>query len=463
MTEMSYYPATASPRPPGGPGTPAPVLVAAGGPAAQRRATVAFRVILALPHLLALYLLGASAAVVAVIGWLGALVTGRLPRFAATYLSGCLRWYGRAGAYLLLLTDEYPPFALADAAYPVRVGVSPGRLSRLTAAFRVILAIPAAIVSLLLALGVTIVIPVAWLIALIAGRLPGPLHQALAAVLRYAARCRGYLYLLTGAYPAGLFGDKPGVRDVAGAQDGAALVLTRGAKRLVGLFLVLGLLTVAGATAWAGVTIHAARVRHYEITQLDAAVARHDSAVARHNAAVSSEQGAVTEADNAIIQLGAANGTLNSVLNSVLSKIDACGTVTCFDTSSVPAVNGFAAFEGTLRALPVPAAAAAAKNKLAADTASNEQGWTSMAHSVSFGDYEDKATATETAGGRFDNDYPALMATLDKASTALEAQGAALNKAGATLNGQAAALSRRAAVLNVQIANAHVDMANSGS
>jgi hypothetical protein len=167
--------------------------------AAQRRATVAIRLIAAIPYLLAMYLLGIGAPLVGVIGWLGALVTGRLPRFAASYLSGCLRRYCRAGAYLLLLTDEYPPFTLWDAGYPVWLSVGSGRLNRRTVAFRVIVAIPAAIVSMLLACGlVTIVIFTGWLAALIAGRLPASLHQAFAAVLRYTIRYDGYLYLLTG-------------------------------------------------------------------------------------------------------------------------------------------------------------------------------------------------------------------------------------------------------------------------
>jgi len=102
----------------------------------------------------------------------------------------------------------------------VRVAVSPGKLSRLTTAFRVILAIPAAVVSLLLATGTAIVIFIAWLFALAAGRLPGSLHQALAAVLRYAVRYCGYRYLLTGAYPAGLFGDKPGSRTGPASSSG---------------------------------------------------------------------------------------------------------------------------------------------------------------------------------------------------------------------------------------------------
>ena len=82
-----------------------PLLVAAAGPARQSRATVAFRLILVIPHFVVLYLLGVAASVVAVIGWFGALFTGRLPDFAAVYLSGYVRWYCRVAAYLLLLTD----------------------------------------------------------------------------------------------------------------------------------------------------------------------------------------------------------------------------------------------------------------------------------------------------------------------------------------------------------------------
>jgi hypothetical protein len=230
MTETSYYPPTASPRQQGGTGTPGPVLVAVVGPAAQRRATVAIRFILAIPHFLALYFLGIAAFVVVVIGWLGALVTGQLPRFAETYLSGYLRWYSRVGAYLLLLTDEYPPFAFEDAAYPVRLAVGSGRLNRLTVLFRIILAIPAAIVSILLTSGfTTILIFIAWLTALIVGRLPAALHQAFAAVLRYTIRYYGYLYLLTDTYPAGLFGDEPGLQtETVPPSDGSLGYRTAG-------------------------------------------------------------------------------------------------------------------------------------------------------------------------------------------------------------------------------------------
>lgn len=68
MTETSYYPPTSSPRQQVGTRTPGPVLVAVDGPIAQRRATVAIRLILAVPHLFALYFLGIAALAVVVVG-----------------------------------------------------------------------------------------------------------------------------------------------------------------------------------------------------------------------------------------------------------------------------------------------------------------------------------------------------------------------------------------------------------
>jgi hypothetical protein len=423
---------------------------------------VAIRLILAIPHLLALYFLGMAALVVAVIGWAGALVSGRLPRFAATYLSGYLRWYARAGAYLLLLTDEYPPFTLGDAAYPVRLAVGPGRLNRLTVAFRVILAIPAAIVTMLLAYGLmTIVILAGWPTALIGGRLPASLHQALAGVLRYTVRCDGYLCLLTGAYPAGLFGDKPGAQPEAGScgQDaGWRLALSPGAKRLVGVMLVLGLLTVAGGAAWDAATIRAARLRAREISQLDAAVARFNAVVARHNAAVTGLQQAAHQMSDVSTVLTSAHATVLGVLDGPSTDSTNCSTESCFNATSRPGAIAFAAFGRTLRATVVPPGSAAIAKRLIADTADDERDWAGMAMATSFIGGEDSAAAAEQVP--WDSDYAALMASLDNELTALGNQAAQLNTAAATLTSEGAALGRRAAALNVTIS---LRTANPGS
>ncbi len=242
----------------------APVLVAFAGPAPQARTTVAFRLFLAIPQFIVLWALAIAAYVITIIGWFAALFTGRLPAFAAEFLTGFLRWQTRVFGYTILLTDEYPPFTLEDADYPIRVAVRPGRLNRLAVLFRFFLLIPAWIVLAVLAYGaLTLVQFVSWLVVLISGQMPDTLYQALAAVLRYQARVYGFACMLTSAYPGGLYGDLMTVPGgVRGAQTadgyGAAtaeaamapwlLVLSAGTKRLVTGFVILGALLMAGQT-----------------------------------------------------------------------------------------------------------------------------------------------------------------------------------------------------------------------
>jgi hypothetical protein len=202
----------------------APILVSFAGPARQGRWSVLLRAILAIPALVCLYFARWVAWVVLFTGWFGALFTGRLPDYAASYLAGFQRWEVRAYAYLLLLTDTYPPFGLLDADYPVSVTIRPGRLNAAAVFFRLVLVLPAWIIATILwyGLGPIVMIPT-WLIVLIRGRMPQPLYEAIAACLRYWARMKGYWYLLTDAYPDGLFGDpaEPGL-GAAGPAFGAA-------------------------------------------------------------------------------------------------------------------------------------------------------------------------------------------------------------------------------------------------
>ena len=85
------------------------------GPPAQRRdrVRVAFRVVLALPHLVLVCLLSLAWGLTSVIAWLAILFTGRYPRGLYRFAVGVLRWNLRVESYLLLLHDAYPPFSLA--------------------------------------------------------------------------------------------------------------------------------------------------------------------------------------------------------------------------------------------------------------------------------------------------------------------------------------------------------------
>ena len=83
------------------------------------------------------------------------------------------------------------------------------RLNRFAVFFRGTLAIWANIVANVVGGGAAIVAFVAWLITLVTGKLPAPLHLAFTAVLRYQIRYFCYSLLLTSTYPWKLFGDEP--------------------------------------------------------------------------------------------------------------------------------------------------------------------------------------------------------------------------------------------------------------
>jgi len=78
----------------------------------RNRLTVAFRIILVIPHVIVLVLLAIAALVVVIIGLFAVLFTGRWPAGLRDFVVGALRWSTRVNAYFLLLTDEYPPFSL---------------------------------------------------------------------------------------------------------------------------------------------------------------------------------------------------------------------------------------------------------------------------------------------------------------------------------------------------------------
>jgi hypothetical protein len=98
--------------PPFGDG-PYPAELKVERPAGERdRVTVFFRLLLAIPHFLVLWLLSLVWAVTTAIAWIMILLTGRYPETLYGFAIGVLAWGVRVEAYVLLLRDEYPPFTL---------------------------------------------------------------------------------------------------------------------------------------------------------------------------------------------------------------------------------------------------------------------------------------------------------------------------------------------------------------
>lgn len=216
----------------------------------QSRLTVLVRFILAIPHFIVLWVLGIVTFFVAIIAWFAALFTGRLPEGLATWLTGYVAWRTRVSVYMYLLDDAYPPFAFEAPGHSVRIEVRPGPLNRLAVFFRFILVIPAAIIAGIVGAGWGVCAFVFWLIVLIMGRVPAPIFTSTAAVARYQMRESAYWLMLTSAYPKRLFGDEStfeaGNPPVSATQP---LLLSNGARFLIVLYIVLGILAGLGSGA----------------------------------------------------------------------------------------------------------------------------------------------------------------------------------------------------------------------
>lgn len=188
----------------------------------RNRLTTLFRAILAIPHVIlvggvgmgAAYskdtqtsfgaeggLLGAVVFVLVVISWFTILFAGSHLPGIRQFTQYYLRWRTRALAYVMLLTDAYPPFG--DGAYPATFAApdSVGPRRRLSVAFRIFLAIPHFIVLSLVLLGWYLVTIGAWFAILLTGRYPQAFYDFAVGALRWRLRLDAYLLLLVDDYP----------------------------------------------------------------------------------------------------------------------------------------------------------------------------------------------------------------------------------------------------------------------
>lgn len=164
--------------------------------------------LLAIPHLVVMWVLQTVSQVVSIIAWLAILFTGRLPAGLAQFQAMYLRYSLRTYAYAGFLTDQYPPFAF-DAVnddpggHPTSLSISPdleGR-NRLTCFFRIILMIPALIFLAIIVIIATICSILGFFAVLFTGRWPEGLRNFVVANLRISARFGAYASFLTDQYP----------------------------------------------------------------------------------------------------------------------------------------------------------------------------------------------------------------------------------------------------------------------
>ena len=168
----------------------------------RNRLTAFFRLILAIPHLIWVGLWGIVAVLALLANWVATLVTGQSPEGLHNFLAAFLRYQTQVYAYVLLIADPFPGFG-GQPGYPIDLEVDPPRpQNRWTVAFRLILAIPAFIVSGIMGYLNRALAVFSWFVALVLGRVPEGLRNFAAFALRYEQQTAAYTSLLTGRYPS---------------------------------------------------------------------------------------------------------------------------------------------------------------------------------------------------------------------------------------------------------------------
>ena len=185
----------------------------------RSRLTVGFRLPLAIPHILWLYLWGIVAFFAAVGMWFVTLFAGRPPSSLHRFLTRFTRYQLHVIAFLYVAGGPFPGFVGAPASYPIDAQIDgPERQNRWKTGFRLILVFPALFISSAIGTIAYLGAIAAWFVGLFTARVPEGVQAAMVWSLRYQAQLTGYLYMLTDRYPY----SAPGPCDRAAAASPSA-------------------------------------------------------------------------------------------------------------------------------------------------------------------------------------------------------------------------------------------------
>lgn len=168
----------------------------------RNRLTVFFRALLVIPHLIWLVLWGIVALFAAIGNWFATLFTGTSPAGLHGFLASYVRYQLHVGAFLYLIGNPFPGFTGERGSYPIELRIADrAPQNRWIVGFRVVLALPAALLATAFGSFLFTVAILGWFASLFTGTMPLGLRNAGALALRYTAQFYGYLFLVTDAYP----------------------------------------------------------------------------------------------------------------------------------------------------------------------------------------------------------------------------------------------------------------------
>ena len=168
----------------------------------RRRLTVFFRLLLAIPQLIVLFLWAIVVELATIVNWFATLFMGRSPEGLHNFAASFLVYQTRVTAYLYLLAEPWPPFG-SGGDYPVDLRVAaPQQQNRWTVFFRLILAIPAFLLASVFGTLNRVLALVSWFYALATGHISDGIRSIGAYCLRYEQQTFAYILLATDRYPS---------------------------------------------------------------------------------------------------------------------------------------------------------------------------------------------------------------------------------------------------------------------
>lgn len=193
----------------------------------RNRLTTFFRLLLAIPHFIWLFLWSIAVFFAAIANWIVTLLAGTPPASLHRFLSSYVRYLAHLTAYLSLAANPYPGFVGEEGDYPIDIRLPPPEAQpRLTTLVRILLAIPAIVLASTFgstgqgfsstsksnngtsktfkysATGLSVVAGfLGWFAVLARGRMPKGLRDAGAYSVGYHAQALAYLLLVTDRYP----------------------------------------------------------------------------------------------------------------------------------------------------------------------------------------------------------------------------------------------------------------------
>jgi hypothetical protein len=180
-----------------------PIGLVVGDDLKRNRLTVFFRLLLAIPQAIVIGVWGYLVAVAVILAWFAALFAGRVPDGLHSFITRYVRASTHFTAYIFLLADPWPPFFGEPGTYPVDARIDPAaRQSRLTVLFRLLLAIPAILLTYVFRIVNSLVAILGWFYSLFLGRMHEGMRDLSAWMLRFEVQTYAYLLLLTGRYPS---------------------------------------------------------------------------------------------------------------------------------------------------------------------------------------------------------------------------------------------------------------------